>query len=463
MGSVGGVFQIPVVGQLEFRAMFLSRNFRVASPLACRSASKLAGCTDFEIDPLPNFPVFDNSLEQTIITRMRWSACLVAIGLITPYSLCAQATRPATLPTTATASTRPAIDPLRSEHDAARREMKTLLDGCPTLPPAKLEDAVIFGIEQGHLTLNTRLPPTAVQSQIVITGLSGICTLTSRQIGNIPAQNAAYPPDLFLLERYRFDEPNLTDSMTTIEALPTSVHVSWIGEAKEGTTQIFLLDQVAPIGPPAALNPANIVLRVTLPQNTAGHDGQIEIKARDFVTLRREHPTEVEQYLGPIFRELHADAVLLPSDTVLAWQVFAPDAKPNAEVLEKIHKLIGRLDSEEYEDRDAAARELEKLGPAALCELERVDQSKLSPEQDSRVSAILAKFHPVGQETASRLRNDREFLLNCLQDTDDFVARTALAHLQKTSPSISFDFSLKDQARRDTIQRLREQLSQATH
>jgi WD40 repeat protein len=55
----------------------------------------------------------------------------------------------------------------------------------------------------------------------------------------------------------------------------------------------------------------------------------------------------------------------------------------------RMKKLIEDLDSDEFEVRDAAARELEKLGTAALPALRRAREAKLSLEAVRRIDALL--------------------------------------------------------------------------
>jgi hypothetical protein len=382
--------------------------------------------------------------------RMRSFACFIALMVLSSVTVSGQTTAPANQSTSN----------LELERQAEEAETIKQLIACPVIGPVKMGDVVILGIEQGHLTLNTRLPPTGVQSRLDIPGLDGICSLTSRQAGGHGASNAPYPPDFFLLSWFRFDEANLKDSAITVEALPTSVQISWMGENDDSVSQISLVDQVSPVGPAGSPAQANIYLQVNLPGKSGEANHQIQFKARDFVTLRREHPDEVEQYMRPIFRALHADTALLPPDTILAWQVFSADARPDPNLAGKVRKLVDRMDADDYKDRDAAVKDVEKIGPAAGLELARMDRSKLSPEQASRVDGLLKEFNPVSEEAARRLGSDQAFLLNCLQDTDAFIARAALAHLQKISPGTSFDFALQGQSRRDAIEEIRKQLRQ---
>jgi hypothetical protein len=377
---------------------------------------------------------------------MRHTIGYFLLALLLPSAaLIAQATRPA--------NSREALQVAR---EAEKSGILKQLSDYPMLPPVKLSDVVILGLRGGHLTMQTRLAPTTMPSRLEISDLPGISTLTLRLMENTPVGSKPYEPAFFLLEHYQFDKPNSTVSCITVEALPTSVQLAWSSESLTGMSEVTMVEQVGPTGPAGNLQPANIELRVSNPpaEGDAG-ETQIELKAPDFQTLRREHPAEVEKYLGPIIRELHADAVVLPPDTVLAWQVFSSEAHLKPEFIDAVQRLVKQLDSDDFSQRESARQSLVKRGP----ELSRLDRSKLSPEQISTIDGFVRQFQPVSPDLAKRLSNDPAFLLSCLTDSDDFISHTAFAHLQTVSRThLNFDFATQGQHRRDAVEKLRQQL-----
>ncbi len=351
---------------------------------------------------------------------------------------------------------------LRSARDSEKDGIVKQLAQCPAIPPAQLSSVLQLGLRKGHLTLTTRLPATRGQSRVEIIDLPGICSLNLRQVGNEPAGKGAYEPDLFLLERYRFDELDSTVSALTVEALPTSVQLSWSSETLTGITQVMLIDQVSPTGPADDRAPANVIFKVSTHNNSGeGAEDAVELKSSDFVTLRREHPAEVQRYLGPIIRELHSDDEILPSDTVLAWQIFSGDAVVTDELERKTRAGVKQLDADDFAERDAATAALKKMGPVVAVALQRIDRATLSPQQSNIVDGLVKSFHPVTDETARKLGGDPAFLLSCLADDDPFVSQAALTRLRKvTGRAVPFDLTATRSVRRDAIEILRRRLDQ---
>jgi hypothetical protein len=190
---------------------------------------------------------------------------------------------------------------------------------------------------------------------------------------------------------------------------------------------------------------------------------KIEHKAADFMSLRRQFPGDVANYLEPIFRELHADAAVFGPDRKLAWEVFVDEAKPDPNASEHVKQLVTRMDSDDVHERDAATAELSAMGESAAVSLLHMDRSNLSPEQQSRIDSFLSPFKPVSEEDVKRLRDDPNFLLDCLYDTDDFVVGCALERLRHiTGKAVAFDPSLREDARRDAVNKLRQAIAPPT-
>jgi hypothetical protein len=388
---------------------------------------------------------------------MKYLIHAVFAVLLPAMAVSVKGATPTTAPVTSPSASQ---DLLRLARESERASMRKQLADYPTLPVAKLGDVVVLGLEAGHLTVRTTLRPTTMPSQLPVSDLPGLCTITLRQVDGKAVTAGLYEPDIFLLERYRFDEPNTTISSMTVEALPQSVQLAWSTETLAGSSEGSMVEQVVATGSGANLVEPNIVLRAnSQPRDGDSGETQIELKSRDFQSLCREHPAEVEQYLGPILRELRADSILPLSDTVLAWQVFFAEANPDPTLSDAVTAGVKMLDADEYTDRQAAAKSLAKLGPAVAVELSRLDRSKLSAEQITNVDALIRKFRPVSPAVAARLITDQAFLLSCLDDPDDFIARTALAHLRKVSGQlINLDLTTRGHARRAAVQKIREHL-----
>jgi RNA polymerase sigma factor (sigma-70 family) len=92
----------------------------------------------------------------------------------------------------------------------------------------------------------------------------------------------------------------------------------------------------------------------------------------------------------------------------------------------RIARLVSDLDSERFAVREAAAADLEKLGPAAELSLRQVFTSPPSLEVQARVKRLLEKLEGAAQ-SAERLRASRA--LQALEHMGDPEARRVLARL----------------------------------
>jgi hypothetical protein len=346
-----------------------------------------------------------------------------------------------------------AADDLDVPSELQQKEIE--LSKHPILPPVPLRNALFFRLEDKNLALYTSLAPTDGTSRVKITDLPGLCTADVHVLSPVthPA-NIPYQPDIFNFVQTIYDIPASTISSTTVLLNPMNLQIAYNCESPSGLWAITLI-QTAP-----GIDMDEPPVRLTLDVPEHPH---LVLTARDFLTLRRQYPSETTQYLEPIFRGLHADGIAFSPDAKVAWQVFAADARPDPAIAVKVNQLIPQLDSDDFHVREAAADDLKKLGQPAAIVLWKINRSPLSAEQNSRIDAFLTDYQPVTAKDVARLRNDMTFLLQCLYDTNDFLVTTALAHLEKiTHHPIPFDRTLRDEARRDAVNNLRETLMPPT-
>jgi hypothetical protein len=391
----------------------------------------------------------------------RLVAALAAVALGAMASVSAAQARPSTGP----ASTGPS--PTLAALQAAERDsiLKDLANR-PRLPPAPLADVAQLGRDGEHLTLLTRLTATAGQCRIDVTDLAGFCDVNHtalRRRGVAPVvPGAAKVPDLFLFNWYQFDHPGDTVVATTLTVLPANLQVVRMTETPDGgETQLQLteLRNATPASLTAGGDPG-VRLRFT----DAGAAGlppppDVDCTADSFADLARLHPTEVARCLEPVLRDLHADMAVLPPDRPLAYQVFAPEVRVDERTAATVRRLVAQLDADDFRDRDAAGDQLRALGPIAAVAVGRMDDAALSPEQRARTAALLRHFRPVSDAAAAGLRENADFLLNCLRDPDPFVTHAALARLAVVvGQPVAFDGTLEGRPRWDAVWQLRESL-----
>ena len=93
--------------------------------------------------------------------------------------------------------------------------------------------------------------------------------------------------------------------------------------------------------------------------------GQYNLAAPNFRELRRRYPRETEEFIVPILRDLQLQKVLAP-DARVTSQVLQTEFKPTQEFSKKIDAALAKFDSDDFQTREQAAKDLAALGqPAA--------------------------------------------------------------------------------------------------
>lgn len=328
----------------------------------------------------------------------------------------------------------------------------------PELPANNLAAVISLRVDKGRLAVFTTLPPTVGPARLPIKDLPGLCRVNIHMPQGRKTA-ASYTPEIFSFEHFDFSQPGTTTA-TTVQVTGWNLQVSQDTESPTDMKQISLVQT------PPDISDGNvgIRLRVTVQSNNGDPPAvNIERTAADFLSLRRQYPTDTAKYLEPIFRDLHAEGAVFGPDRKLAWEVFATDAVVDPKVNAAVKKIVSRLDADDFRDREAATTDLRKLGqPAAVC-LSRLNRAGLSPEVNSRIDAFLSSYRPLPDVEVQRLRGDVNFLIDCLYDNDDFIVQSALSHLrQVTGRPIQFNSTLRGEPRRAAIDHLRESLTPST-
>jgi hypothetical protein len=272
-------------------------------------------------------------------------------------------------------------------------------DAPPDSQPIKLKltDACIIHIVNGEITLDSKLRGMRIPRQAVdLEELGGSTYMELR-------------PNMYRFDHFRTD-PSLSlnvecrgDRISIEYTSPTSnIRYTQSGEGPNG----FGYKQ------------AGITIYDT--------DGSYKtsITAVDFATLRKEHPSEVMQYLAPLFRELRVTEFF--PDPRVAAQVL--DAQAGKDVSQQVLPLLKQLDADSFKDREHAIKSLANLGPDAVAILEKIDRAQLSPQQQTEVDAFL--HARLSFEQLAEMRKDAGFLLDCLYLQDPKIRTRALAILK---------------------------------
>jgi hypothetical protein len=198
--------------------------------------------------------------------------------------------------------------------------------------------------------------------------------------------------------------------------------------------------------------------------NVVGNDGaggfmNSHVMEQDFLTLRRNHPAEVDRWLRPLLREMHQEAAFAPEPGA-AWQILADDWPVDGKFGGQVQAKVRALDDENFHVRRKAADDLHKLGRDAALAIWKMDRRGLTPEQNLRLDEVVARFKPLTDAEAARLGADPHFLLDCLYSDDVTVRKLALKRLKKVSgQNVDFDPEAPDDTRIPAVTALREKLS----
>jgi hypothetical protein len=319
----------------------------------------------------------------------------------------------------------------------------------PRIKAQDVSEVVRLTIEDKDIHLATSLPATE-QSLIDIPGLAGVTRVTVVPLG----EGKDAPINHFALHNIDYTPTNAVSINTSVvQAVPGRLDLTQdYNLLQDEVHSVHLIQNLVEIveGEP----------RVTLHvQLTTPPGVRLQLQADNIVELRRNYPAEVAKYLDPVFRSLNQPGLLAKVDPRLAWQVFGAEYKPSSELVENVKTLIKKLDAESFQDRQAASKALEKLGQPAALAIRRMDRAGWSDEQIGRVDAFLASFKPTNDVDAKRLRQDRDFLLDCLFADDVQIRQLAHAELQKVvGRPVEIDLNAPPSKRLDTIRRLRESI-----
>jgi len=318
----------------------------------------------------------------------------------------------------------------------------------------KIEDLLHVATEENKLVIKSPLfePEGAAKLQnrqvrAEVEGFEGFCTLMVQPIGK----------GSFYFTFTHVSYPNLEGvSNFTISMQPGYLQMS---RNLNSRVKNYTVNLVQSQGRMMYGQPDGIQLNVYSGDNTGRNATSSNIAEPDFMTLRRKHPREVDQYLRPMMRELKLES-LFSVDTMTAWQVFSDEWKGNKEVAEQLKKLLPDLEVDAYPQREAARQSMKKLGPEAALVIYRMDRRSLTPEQNSQLDALLSAHSFLSRPEAQRLLTDVDFLLDCMYSDDADVRSTAAKHLQQTiKREVAFDPKDDYDMRVTRVETLRSELS----
>ena len=318
------------------------------------------------------------------------------------------------------------------------------------LPQHRMDQILQLKVQSGQLTLRTPLAPLGdfEERRADIQGLASPAKVTYVQF--VPNNPAARQFE-FKLEEYPDHE---TYAQLHLQWQPAAVgrvddiSIERTEQTSHGFLRVFYHQGVT-------------MARVLVFANDASTDHNLEsfnCTEKDFSTLCKMHPVEVEQYLRPILHEIGQDVVFAP-DVNTAWQVLAADWPVDGQVSRAVRHELPALDDPNSHVRNQASSRLVNLGRYGASAIMRLDRHGLSLEQNVRLDDVISHFRQISPIAADRLGNNPDFLLDCGYSGDATVRGLAIARLAHVlGHQIQLDSDAPEGARVEAVDQLRRQV-----
>ena len=348
---------------------------------------------------------------------------------------------------------------LKQLQDQARRQQATRLEqqGLKLAPgQLRMQDVCGLRLVEGRLALEVkRLPP--LQSRPARLRIQGI----EEDVVITPYGGAGQ--GWLQLVTTRFSDPQAFAVETQLTSMPDQLSIRRTEQFADGSSMVQFVQSsirrdIARMGGVLRMPAEAVMLRVVERRSNGRDPVVINLTGPDFRSLRQSHWQEVNRYLRPALRELKLDGAFA-ADATVAWQVFAERWPGEPAAREQVMKLLPELDAESRQERDAAVEKLRSGGQGVALAILHMDRTGLSAEQNARLDMVLAPFQVLPAAQAAKLKEDPEFLLDCLYLRDEPVATAALDALrQVTRREIAVDLTADPAQRAGAIEPLREEL-----
>ncbi|HVT87967.1 MAG TPA: hypothetical protein VHD56_03870 [Tepidisphaeraceae bacterium] len=314
-----------------------------------------------------------------------------------------------------------------------------------------LSKIVKIVVENDMLDAQTTLPQRDDEVRIELPDVKGVTRM--KFFGRRGPDDTRGP--FFQVINYNMTDPNIGQAYIHLAAYAGRFALSRDSESEQGTRSVQLIQDAPPnpIDPPATPE-----LPVRLIVSNENPHLRIRLAATDFISLRAQHPDEIDQYVRPIARELHQERTMFALPRSLGWQIVGMDYTPDEVTAARILKIITRLDADDFHERQQAVEELKRFGPLAQLSLARLDTSKFTLQQKSEISALIEESSHLPAEELRPLASNRNLLVDLLYTDDPELRRLVIERLNVvTGRKIAID-ELDDK----TIDQLRREVIPAT-
>jgi len=316
----------------------------------------------------------------------------------------------------------------------------------------RLEDLIRLRLDGNMLAFSSPAPsnPKDTPVRTHVEGIPGTGVLY------VQRQPGATTVDRFDLGVMDFPAPGRVNSLSVQFNAQAGQLILVQSIRADGATHQVMLDQERRSGSsPGAFVQISVVETAT----AEGGTRQLNFASTDFLSLLREHPQAVSQYVRPLLRTLDYEHLLAPAP-LIAWQVFRETRSIDPAMARRVGEIIPRLNQRDFRARHAAVADLKRLGREAADVVETLDRSPLTPEQNVLLDLFLAPYRPIPEHDVARLRVDPTFLLDCLYYDDPVIRKSAVDRLRTLfRPDLEFDLDAPADVRAAAVAALRKQLT----
>lgn len=267
----------------------------------------------------------------------------------------------------------------------------------------------------------------------------------------------------FNLTLASFDDPQYVQVTTTVSVQYGSLAITRVRETTSGFHTIalhhgHLLDD--DFGNP--LSPRSGVVMSISHHTEAGEPSNLQLIGADIADLRRRHPVETERHLRPLLRQVAAESILA-ADPITARQVFSKELTPDPQVATALAAILPELDLPQASRRDSALGALREQGSALALAVAHLDRRGLTDQQNTLLDAAVSPYFPNPAAEVRRLRDDSEFLMDCLYSDEPAIRAAAHQRLQShLGRPIPFELDAPPDRRSDLIESLRATINPTT-
>lgn len=194
-------------------------------------------------------------------------------------------------------------------------------------------------------------------------------------------------------------------------------------------------------------------------------DGDLarEVTGGSIWHLMLTEPKLCNRYLVPILQSLRSDWVLDEQAQRIEAALLAEARRGHLPDTAKMEQLVAQLKHAEFSRRQAADRQLRRMGHAAVGFLDRLDERTLDVEQRTRIRRIRGSLQSNAGDTPARvalwLAEDRAVWLALLQREDIATRQLAAQHLGAIiGKPLAFTPGATAAERRGQLHRLRAEL-----